>query len=159
MAIAFVATANAGVAAFAGLAAILPDRFERIVPFFRMRHRGFTHAIALWLPLFGFLIFLSFAYPPSSLMRFLLGGVGFGYLAHLLCDMASITGIPWTPGKKSGRLALKWYRTGGFSEYLLLGALLIVSLLAIWALYPTVFPAGTPKFAESMRNLVSYIYK
>lgn len=111
-----------------GIGSLFPDidhpysLIGRYLPFarlFNLKHRGFTHS------LFGLVIFSGIV----SLFS-IDWGIGFfiGYLAHLLADSLTPTGVAWFyPVVKDKKNFLR-IRTGSFFEYLLSWFFIIFSL-------------------------------
>lgn len=112
------------------MAAKLPDQMESYLPF--VKHRGATHIMFVWAAL-SLVLLASIWFPLLPLLgvgavgmqvHWFLFGVAFGGFLHILADFCSISGVPIFPGGKSH--GMKWYRTGGASEYVGLAALIFI---------------------------------
>lgn len=108
------------------LGATAPDWMERIYKYatlgHRLRHRGPTHYVAVWLMCltFGFFIYDY---------QHLLTAFAFGGLAHVLCDALTVTGVPFSPlSDRRFHLFGGRIRTGDYQEYLLVLAVFVICL-------------------------------
>lgn len=136
-AITYAITLDPGFAAAASIGAVLPDRIEFILPW--LKHRGNSHALALWVLL---VTLLAVAYASSTQIgleneawnqiTYYSFAVVIGAIFHLIEDMCSVSGIPllptWLhPGQKAPTVKVPLYKTGTISEYIVAGILLAVS--------------------------------
>ena len=138
-AITYAITLDPKFAAAASVGAVLPDRIEFILPW--LKHRGNSHALALWIVL-GAIIALAYASSNQISLeneaRNQLTYYGFavviGAIFHLLEDMCSVSGIPVLPtwlGQKAPTIKVPLYKTGTISEYVVAGILLVISASVI----------------------------
>ncbi len=120
------------------LGAILPDVIDqgisRMTPnpqkTFKAIHRGVTHWFG-WYLLCALCFVLALWYPRSmgalhvdKNLVFLVGGLGFGGLFHILLDMCTPSGVPLSVFKPKQRFSFKLFSTGSPQEFLFLGLVL-----------------------------------
>lgn len=125
-----------------GSAAILsskvPDQAEKFMPW--VRHRTVTHHLYFW----GAMAALFYFVPltgifPGADPRWgsFLCGIFLGGFLHVVMDMFSKSGVPIVPGKTWGA---RFYTTGRYSEYLFLGAVLLICSGAFAVRHPEILP-------------------
>ena len=107
---------------------LMPDKRLRQKVFNRI-HRGNSHWFGWWL--FLFLLALSLPIPP--LARDLAAGFAIGALSHVGLDMLTPRGVPFLPVGRTFNIALPVCSTGKFSEYVVLGILILSGLLCVFS--------------------------
>lgn len=122
------------------VAAKLPDQLERFIP--GVKHRGLTHIAIFWILATATLFFIYHAGQTAQVKltreQFITTsvflGIALGGLLHIAMDFMSISGVPLFHSNKM--YALKIYRTGGMSEYLVL---CVIFVLAAWRIQTSYF--------------------
>ena len=134
----WVAFQNPFICAAAICAAKLPDQMESFIP--GVKHRGPTHVLIFWFfaaAVLGSGLFIP-GVPALSLggmdveFHSILFGIALGGLLHVCLDYLSVSGIPVFPGKSRPHAAARWYKTGHFSEYLVLGLIILLSAVVLF---------------------------
>ena len=123
-------------AAVAGSTA--PDWFEFIAraakPGGRVKHRGTTHYLAAWLLA---ALAAQFVWDWQGwIFWFAMGGA-----VHWICDALTVTGAPlgWWSDRRMTLFGGKVH-TGGFSEYVITGVVVLVCAVLVWSKHST--PSG-----------------
>lgn len=136
-----------GIAA-AGIGSIFPDIIDQKVSslganrrkrqkLFNQIHRGSSHWIGWWFPLF--LVFLSLPLP--ALARDAASGFAFGALSHVMLDMLTPQGVPVWPFSRQGKLAVPLCSTGKAGEYVFLLVMLVCGLFWFQDAITPILPA------------------
>ena len=114
-----VITANPVISIVAAATTAMPDKIEFFIPV--LRHRGISHDVALWLPVFLCMGILAltpvyeYLIPAiADILRILTVGMAFGVCIHLFLDGLSKSGIPVF---RKYRFAAGWYKTFTLSEH------------------------------------------
>lgn len=127
------------------LGATAPDWLERLhhlTTGLRLRHRGPTHYMIMWiLGLFAALTLYDFH---GILAAFFYGG-----LTHVVADALTVTGVPFSPmSDRRFHLFGGRIRTGNPGEYLVSGAIVVVCALVVIAMRHYADTAYAPFFFD-----------
>lgn len=153
-------TANLGLAVVAGVAALAPDMdhphamLPRVIPggrFVARRianatggHRHGTHALLAVPVVTGFLWYTAYVLTPLGASQALAVALAFGvgYLAHILGDCLTLSGVPLLLPFKNKDYGLRLFRTGGWTETLLVSP--VLGFLVVWQAWMLIDPTVTP---------------
>lgn len=125
-----------GIAA-AGLGAVFPDIIDQKISglgatrkkrqkIFNQIHRGSSHWIGWWFPLF----LLALSLPLPALARDAAAGFTFGAVSHVMLDMLTPQGVPVWPFSRQGKISVPLCATGKAGEYVFL--LVMLACGAFW---------------------------
>lgn len=114
------------------LGSTAPDWLEWVIEATgtKVKHRGVTHYLAVWLAVLGFFLFLWDFHSIGAAFTY-------GGLTHILADSCTVAGVPFSPHSDrrfhlfGGRL-----RTGGMGEYGVAGGIVAVCLFISVSISP-----------------------
>ena len=95
-------------------------------------HRGFTH----WYGFYAILLALAYVliWHPKILYInymdktsiYIVAGIAFGGLMHVILDMCTPSGVPLLPFRKNPRFSLRLFKTGSWQEYVFLACFMLI---------------------------------
>lgn len=154
---------NLGLAVVAGVAALLPDMdhpssvLPRSFPggrFLARRiatatggHRHGTHTFVAAIAATAMAWWTAYVMTPLSATHSLTlaGAIGVGYLAHILGDCLTLSGVPVLLPFSSRDFGLRLFRTGGGIENLLVAP--VLGLAVVWEVWVLIDPTVSPYVA------------
>ena len=113
------------------LGSVVPDRIETLRRFRILPHRTLSHSILLWV-----LVFMAFRLGTGTMVQLIpyfffpanaVQGFFVGVFSHLLGDALTMTGVPVLFNRP--RLALKLFRTGSSTEFVVTAGTFLASLV------------------------------
>lgn len=163
-------TTNLGLALVAGIAALLPDmdhpssvlprafpggRFlARRIADFTGGHRHGTHTLLAAIAVAAMAWWTAYILTPlgAAQAAVLAAAIGVGYLAHILGDCLTLSGVPVLLPFSDRDYGLRLFRTGGGIENLLVAP--VLGLAVVWEVWALIDPTVTP-YVEMVREALA----